>query len=77
MKMNNDYNLIFLLGMVLMEIEILMSKNEDENTYRVSGNKVFVPPRVVENEGKHPVDKHLQPEAAFKHRESVFKTCLV
>ena len=35
-------------------------KSDDGNTHRVSGNKVLVPPGVVEDEGKHAVDKHLQ-----------------
>ena len=35
-------------------------KSDDGNTHRVSGNKVLVPPGVVEDEGKHAVDKHLR-----------------
>ena len=35
-------------------------KYGDENNNRVSGNEVLVPPGVIEDEGIHAVDKHLQ-----------------
>ena len=50
MKLNNDY----------CDVNI-DDKYNDENNNRVSGNEVLVPPGVVEDEGIHAIDKHLQP----------------